>query len=426
MSPALTPKPVAPEITAAPLIPSVTPKDGGSGLELDTGYQSPASVHPSVVPRPSSVPSVAGVPQIPSLAEEEPLDFEPEELEELAKYGSPPANIFASVSYAMRVRRRSSELKEKAKDFEPGLNHSKSELIEELARLGERARVGGYSSKMVTPLLAQVEAADRSAASAKDANASELKRHLTKMEELEARLEEVGRQIEKPRQQERSLSSQLAAQEEKRRHIEMRLKRAEIEIRNAEDLVARAHQPAGEGANPKDHEKVVEETATAQSSLPSLQDDRQKLRSENALLEDPITDLRETITKVRAEVDSFKKLRTELSSSRDEEEALHKSNKEGISSQSDQAQNKAKTTLAEIGRFIRYDRNAPGWAQELYPSIDQRAIGYLKLWEDHQRCVQAAEAFDHGAVKRGYIVMASGAGLFGLGFVALIAILSID
>jgi hypothetical protein len=400
-------------------IPDLADEDAeGPSLELDTASLTPPPSRltpsparltppPSGAPHPSVAPSHTGFPLIPSFTTDEPPEFDPEELFEKAKFGPVPANVLGAVSYALKVRTRSAELHAEATSIQPNVAKARDEVIEELSRLGERARVAGYKgNKEVESLLAAVAAADRSAESAEGAKSVEQRRHAQKMEEIDARIESVRERMEEPRLKESQLAGELGAKEGERRQLEMRIKRLEIEIRAAEEVIARSQTP---GAQQPGSDSAALDAAS--DKLPSLQSELQQLRAKNSHLDDPIAELRARVAKVREELNGLKSERAAATKARDEEQALHEANNRGASSQSAQAQEELKVNLAEIGRAVRYDRNAPKWALELYPSVDEAAYTYAKLWTDHHRCLAAADSFDRSVVQKGYIMMFSGAGL---------------
>lgn len=372
-------------------------------LELDTSRPL-AKATPAPTPRPSGF----GIPVIPSFTREEPPDYDPDELHEKARYGAPPSSLLGAVSYALAVRKRSAELLAEAARLEPGVARAREELIEEMARLGERARVAGYkgSTQDIAALLAAVEAADRTAENAEGAKSVEQRRHAQAMEEIEARIESVRERMEAPRLKEAQLAAELGAKEGERRQLEMRIKRLEIEIRAAEEVAARgqtsgAQQPAADPAALR----------AASAKLPGLQSELQALRARASHLDDPIAELRARVARAHEELGALKAERAAAAKAREDELALHQANTRGASTQSEQARQELKLYLAEIGRAVRMDRNAPSWAYELYPDIDERAHTYGALWNDRQLCLASANAFDRSTVQKGYVVMLGSAGL---------------
>jgi hypothetical protein len=389
----------------------------GAGLELDTGRYDPPPARitappPKLTPatgtalHPSVVPSHAGFPMIPSFTRDEEIDFDPEELHEAARFGPVPSGFFGSASYALKVRKRTAELVAEAAKLEPAVARTRDELIEELSRLGERARVAGYKGpKEIEALLAAVEAADRNAENAEGAKSVEHRRHERQLAEIEERIEVARDNMEEPRRKEAQLAGELGNKEEERRQLEMRIKRLEISIRAAEDVIARKQA----GSQPAEGDaKAVED---ASKRLPALQAERQQLRTLNSHLDEPIADLRGRLERARDDMAELKAERAAATKARDDELALHEANTKGAASQSEQARQQLTLNLAEIGRAVRLDRNAPSWALEIYPPIDQCAQSYAKLWADRQRFLRAAESFDPSVVQRGYILLFGGAGV---------------
>lgn len=402
--------------------PVPTPPPSGIGAEIDLGgpMASPST------PPPASVSSVHGIPVLPSFTQDdEPLDFDPEEIAEVAKFGPVPGGLVETIKYSFLVKSRVAELKDDASRLESSLEQARKDLKDELVRLGERARVAGFKSKLSDTLMAEVEAADRDAESAQDAIATERRRHRAAVEEIEEKLEALRKKMEGPRLRESKLAGELAAREESRRQLEQRLKRIEIEIRNSDGAIARAREASAaeeEGQDLAALEKLAQE---AQEKLPKLQSQRQQFRAQNAQLDEPIEELRAAVETVRDQLRALKSERSALYEARDAEEVQHKKHTSGASNKSQEAQAVVHNKLAEIGRAVRLDRNAPAWALELFPGVDTKAGAFNRLNLDYQRSLQAAEAFDHASVKRGYLILGGGAGLILVGFIALLVLVAL-
>ena len=76
------------------------------------------------------------------------------------------------------------------------------------------------------------------------------------------------------------------------------------------------------------------------------------------------------------------------------------------------------------GELVRFEGPSHSWAQELYPTIDERTARVNSLSRDHAVHEAAAAAYDEAAVKQGYLLMGIGAGVIllgGLGLIILIA-----
>lgn len=408
--------------------------DEDAPLELDTGYTPPPTYGTPMpdevelsggpmTPPPGAATSFVPPPLLPMVDErdEEPVEFEPEQLEELAKYGPVPGNLIETVKYALTVRKRSAELKTEALRVAEGLEASRGAVLDEMARLGERARVAGYRTKALEPLLAAVEEADRDAESAADAVAAERRRHRQSMQEIEDKLDELRQRMEQPRLQERQLSGKQAKLKETRRQLELQIKRVEIEIRNGEAAIAAADNP------PEDQDRTALEARADQVrvKLPEFQAKRQQLRSRTAQLDEPQAELEGKIEVVERQLKELRAERAALLDSREKEEARHQANTSGATDQSKQARELARNRLAEVGRALRLDRGAPGWAKELFSSLDSKVEAYQRVRREHQRFVQASEHYDQESVKRGYTVLAGGAGLLVIGLIALVSLLAL-
>jgi chromosome segregation ATPase len=394
-------------------------EDDGAALELDTDRLEPPE------PEPAETSGRAFAPDIPDLGGEgEVLEFSAEDLEALARYGPPPTGPVATVQYALTTRRRSAELRAEASRICAGMEQAKVELVDVLAQLGERARVARYKGRGTAPLLAAVDAAVQDASSAQEAVGAELRRHEARLQEIDQQMDGLRSQMAAPEAQEAQLAGKLGQYQESRRQLEMRTKRIDIELRNAQQLMARHQAAAGDPAKQAEAAQLAPQAAAMQANLPALQAERSQLTTQNGQLNAPIQELTGHVQAVRQQLEGFKTQRVALLRQRQDEEELHQNNTRSASSHSQQAEDAMKDKLCTVGRVVRGDRNAPDWAQELFPMVDKRAESYGKLHHEHEKHQQAAMAYDQEAAKKGLITLAGGAGLALLALFLLIALAS--
>jgi hypothetical protein len=354
------------------------------------------------------------------------VEIAPEELAEIAGFGPAPSSLLDSVRYVFKVRSRSAELRAAVQKIAPSLEPARRELETELKRLGERAQVAGYDSAAIASLLDDAAAADARASDAQTSLASERRRHEARIEELDRELDAVRAEMTPPRQREARLSGQIAAKQEEQRQIDLRLQRIDIEIRNAEVLIARHEAPGApsQGGNVADLSSKADEL---RGKLPGLRATRGELQAERQHLDAPVAELTREIERVRVVLEEFKIKRAAIAKARDEEDALHSSNRTSVSSQTAEASQAVHAKLAEVGRLVRIEPDPPAWARELFPEIDRKAARYTELRTTSERNTKAAESFDPRAVRKGYIVLAAAGGaiLFGaIGLLTLIASLT--
>lgn len=357
-------------------------------------------------------------------ADEVEAEFDPDELAEVAQFGPPPSSLLDTVRYALKVRKRAAELRAEAGKLEPALEPARRELENDLKRLGERAQVAGYSSAKTSALLEEVAVADARASNAQVTLTTERQRHEARLEELDKELDQVRAEMNQPRQREARLAGQLAAKQEERRQIDLRVQRIDIEVRNAEALIARHEAPldAAQGEVDADLARKANEQ---RARLPGLHAAREELMAQRQHLEAPIDELSRELERVRAVLMELKDQRTGIGKARDEEESLHMRNKDLAANQTAEASQAARAKLAEVGRLIRIEPASPAWAQELFPEIDRKAARYHELRLSNARLLKAAESFDPKTVRKGYVILAAAGGLIVAAGIALISVISV-
>lgn len=346
--------------------------------------------------------------------------LDPFEVDDVAKFGPKPASPFATPAYALRVRKRSAELAAEVHVASRELAAAREERLEVLAKLGERARVAGYSSDDVSPALAAVESAERQASGAEDAAAGERERHKAQLAELQAQIERVNARMQSPRATEASLTGQVAAREEQKRRAVHVLGQAEAALRAAEAQLEAARADATDPEAPA-------RASAVEAGLPALVAGREGARTAVAQLEGPIEELRTELAAVRAELDALAAERKSHVDAREAERKRHDEAMRNAASASDHASKTVRDRLAQVGEIVRYEGPADPWAKELFASIDQRTERVNAALRKHALLEAAAASFDQAAVRQGYVVIAAGAALVlfgGIGLIILIAALT--
>ncbi len=354
---------------------------------------------------------------------EKPIELDPIELAEHAGFGPPPSSFVDTLRYVLKVRQRSAALRAEAEQLAPALEQARRELDEALVRLGERAQVAGYAtSEEILKLLQEVEAASNLAQSAKDALQAERARHQARVADLDKEHEAIRSEMAGPRQREAKLTGQLAEKQEEQRQLDLRIQRIDIEMRNVESRIARLEEP--EDQTPEGTEDSLGNIDQLRAKLPGLRAERERLNIERQHLEGPIEEISSELEKAKRVVAEIRRRRVDVAERREQEEVLHTKNLKQASSRTEEASQAAKVKLAEVGRAIRIDRNAPSWASELYPTIDQRSESVHRLRQQSEMAAQAAKSYDQAALKKGYIYLAASGGGLVLIVVLLLVLVS--
>jgi chromosome segregation ATPase len=352
------------------------------------------------------------------------LEFDPLEIEELAGYGPVPSSFLNTIKYVLKVRQRSAELRTDAENAVRDLEPAKHDLDETLAKLGERTQVAGYRSPQVQKLLGEVAKADQAAANAEVTLEAERLRHQQRIAEIDSDHEQIRTQMIQPRQVEAKLAGMLSAKKEEARQQELRIQRINIELRNAEALITSAENTS---LQEEDQEKVADLQRQAQihrAKLPQLQQEKSEVQTLRQHLAAPIEELTSEHARASAIVAELRTRRAAIAEAREMEEGLHRKNVQAASKQTQEANQAGKTKLAEVGMVVRLETEAPAWAQDLFPEIDLCAERYHKIRSNTARLLQAADAYDAVALRKGYIYLAVSGGGVILGMILLLVALS--
>ncbi len=233
----------------------------GSGVSLDLDMSggglppriSGASLPPAVSsgslpPSPVSQRSLPPVSQrsLPPAADASPgtaPGVDPFEARALADFGPPPDVFWRAPMYALRVVRRRAELRRALALRKDESADAARRAEDALVAFAERARpiaesAGGRG-------LDDVRAAEDLMRGRDSALAAEMDAHKGALAEVDARLAPVEAELAAAKQEEEKIARELAAAEEVRRRAEAKVKRAEIEIRNATQLLASRRAPQG-------------------------------------------------------------------------------------------------------------------------------------------------------------------------------------
>ncbi len=350
-------------------------------------------------------------------------EFDPDDLDRVSGYGPIPSSPIDVIKYTLRVRKRTAELISESERIGAGMSQARKELDDVLARLGERAQVAGYESDKVSKLLQEVASADAKASTAQEALAFERRRHQSKIAEFEKLLDALRAKMAQPRQREAKLAGQLGAKQEEARQLDMRIKRLEIEFRNAEELIAR-HESESTNPEATPDAELSRKAQALRSKLPTLRSQREELKALRSQMDGPLEELTNALEQIRAGLSELRQKRVSINKMRDEEDALHAQNNKRASSQTEEASQKAKSKLSEVGRSIRLEGSAPTWAEELFEEIDEKAEAVRGLLVESRMHKNAAKAFDPQTVKKGYIYMGAGVGLILMVLLLLLVVIS--
>ena len=232
-------------------------------LEIDAVPVRAPAVSPSHAPMPSSsVRPVGAMPpaadyrqQVDEVADSPPM-FDAYEIAVLADFGPAPQKIWEYPGYSIRVTTRRRELRRRMELVKQSVQEAERSRDDRLADLAERLRPQLAESKELAPLLSTLEQIEQTAASRNEALSE-------RNQEMQQKLAVVDREIEGQRGQQAQTQTRLDATVkalEKERETLNRataaLKRAEIELRNAQQVARAAAGPQARTAPPEHAAKL--------------------------------------------------------------------------------------------------------------------------------------------------------------------------
>jgi hypothetical protein len=155
------------------------------------------------------------------------------EARELADYGEAPTTFWQAPLYAYKVKTRQSELRRQLAERKADL--ARAEKAEQQARVafGERARPIAEKLDAYSLALEPLAKAERVAMDRGGALSAEVEAHKGRLAVIDERVHGLEAEIQTAKAEERDIEGKLAEAEGIRQRVEAKLKRAEIEIRNA-------------------------------------------------------------------------------------------------------------------------------------------------------------------------------------------------
>jgi hypothetical protein len=211
-----------------------------AGVGIQGGTLAPVS------PSPVSAPRVAGVgsgryPSGRPVAVASDKGFaDATEAAILADYGESPTRLWQAPLYAYRVRTRQAELRRQLSERRADL--ARARQVEEDAKLAfaERARPIAEAAGAFKQALHPIATHERLMLERDGALSAEMDAHKGRLSVIDERVQGLLAELEAAKADEHELEQRLAEAEAVRQRAETKLKRAEIEVRNAAKLAEAA------------------------------------------------------------------------------------------------------------------------------------------------------------------------------------------
>jgi len=369
---------------------------GGSGLDIDLAMAPPPRISGSLPaappsgslsPRPlagptshRSLPAADGA----SAIETASGDADPFEARALADLGPAPEAIWLAPVYAFRVTKRRAELRQAlaAKRAEAARDGARAE--DALAAFAERVRP--IAEKTGWRGFANVAAAEGDLRGRDSGLATEMDGHKTELAQMNARLAKVEDAYAHAKAEERTVEDHLAAADETRARAEAKVKRIDIELRNATAGTGgdAANTQALVGARMAERDARAEELATQQAVIAEIQG--------------RLAAARRNVATAAAKVSAERSGRTGV-------EARFKRQTGTRSEGVEESRRRVRAALVEAGRLAFTDQGAFGddfaTAREEVRQAEKRAVDAIRVVALHEA---ALTVHDPKKVQLGFVI----------------------
>jgi hypothetical protein len=332
--------------------------------------------------------------------------LDPYEISILADFGTPPSALWMCPSYAIRVLRRKRQLNQMLRTAQKNAGEAERVRDDQLAAIAERVRgsldadreMAGYLGP-----LARTEEVAREREKALSTRSAEYSSIVGAIDQKiaaeESRASDVKVRLDAARQDNDGKSQTVS-------RVQVQLKRAEIELRNAQEVARAAAGPEARTALPEHAEAIL-----AAQKIVELR--RQEIAGPKAQADASLLVLREVegqAAEIERRINSLRTERRRAESTFTREMGVRS---EGV----ELALTERRTALIAIGGRL-FDTNS-----ELIPQADydefHRVRSDVSLRQlEIERMMRALASADPSAVKKGWIAIAVGA-LLVLAIIAL-------
>ncbi len=377
-------------------------------LEVDSGPQPVASRRPQslaaqaaaaaavVSTPPGETTTPSGAPR-PALLERPAVQVDVIDVAVLADFGRPPANALLCALYAWRVLRRKRELGRvlpKARAAAAAAEHDRDEL---LVAIAERARCKIQDDREMAGYLRPLEHIEQVAGEREKTLAARSGDYATAVGTIDARIAAEDGDAAAAQQRLKQARDTFEARSQELARAQAMFKRAEIELRNRQQL---ARQAAGADAR----------TAPPEHAGPLLQA-QQQLELRKREIAAPQVQVDEAQRALREAERAAHEVERRIDTMRSERKRVEQtySREMGLRSEGlEQAQTERRAALIAISaRLIELNSDAVVPADQRAFESARTALSTRHI--DLERTIRAIGSADPAAVKKGWIVIGAGA-----------------
>jgi len=361
----------------------------GSGLKIDLDMAPPPARSSGSLPAarlsgpPShrSLPAPDGAPPIETAAG----DADPFEARALADYGPPPDALWLTPMYAFRVTKRRGELRQMLAARRAEMARAAAQSEDALVAFAERVRATaeaagwrGFANVM----------ADEEVLRGRDSGlAVEMDAYRAELAQVDARLADVEGAFEHTKAEERTVEAHLAAAEETRARADAKVKRIDIELRNA---------TAGTGGDAGNTQALVDARLAERDAR------AEEVTAQQAVIAEIQTRLAAARRNVATAAAKVSAVRSDRTAAEGRFKRQTGTRSEGV----EESRRRVRASLAEAGRLAFLDQSAFGddfaTAREDVRLASTRAADAVRAVALHEA---ALTVHDPQKVQQGFILM---------------------
>lgn len=378
---------------------------GGGFDDDDDGEQQAIKLDVEAAGRPSADRRLSATAPVSGRARSErepvarpaPIEIDPYEIAVLADFGKSPTSLWLSPAYVWRVLQRKRALGRALKEAQAVAAQAEQERDERLVALAEKARPTIETERELAGYLQPLLAAEQTLGDREQALASRSSSYASAVGEVDARIatEQANGSVVQGKVDAARADHNAKVQELTR--AQAALKRAEIELRNRQQLARAAAGPDARTAPPEHAAAILEAQRMVEQRRALVQAPQAEVdRSQQALgeIERQSAEIQRRIAGLRAE-----RKRHEETFGREI----------GVRSEGvEQAQSERRTAFKALGSRL-VDTNSEHVSQPDRDAFDvaRRALSERQMYVE--RLIRAIGSADPVAVKRGRIVIGAGA-----------------
>ncbi len=339
---------------------------------------------------------------------------------ETARFGAPDKGVVGALKYWIRVRAR---LKELIQEYDTAVGDCSSAITrkaEYCARLGRKGQEIGLEGEILTPLISKAAIAQGELKGTERRHSSLADEHKAKIEPIEKERDKVDAEAAPLRKKKSLANEELKRQYTERKGIEVRLKRAEIEMRNVDDLIAKKQEKYGLPDCPKEErDELLKDISAIDKRRPGILEQIKACEGEMEKLAGPIEKAESVLEQIEEVLDAKQGRIDELQSQINASQASYSQAEGAVAQKMENESEKVETAWTEVGERIVVERRSEPGLKEL----SNLTIGALTAADEAQQKVEvlsrAQNAYDNNVVKRAKIIVGAVVGGVVLIIVAL-------